>query len=134
VVADAWFGNKSMMRVAKGLGMIAILRMKRGKTKYRVEHGNGYKLLDAKELYKRAVRMQWNQVADLPWKAVEMVVEIDLSTGGTEDFNPLNRDRAFGEDSDDVFMWAPGDGNDFFDGSQGNDVVIVGFDRGATRF
>ena len=33
VVADAWFGNKDMMRAAKvSLAMTAILRMKRGKT------------------------------------------------------------------------------------------------------
>jgi len=93
VVADAWFGNKAMMRAAKGLGMTAILRMKRGKTKYRVKHGNGYKLLDAKELYRRAVRKQWNQVAELPWKAVEMVVEIDLSpekgTDAKPDYQPV---------------------------------------------
>ncbi|MFK8083374.1 MAG: transposase [Granulosicoccus sp.] len=80
VVADAWFGNKDMMRAAMQLGMVAILRMKRNKTKYRVPHGNGYTLLDANELYRRAVRKQWVQVADLPCKAVEMVVEIDLST------------------------------------------------------
>lgn len=40
----------------------------------------GYKLLNAQQLYRRAVRKQWTQVADLPWKAVEMIVEIDLST------------------------------------------------------
>jgi len=80
VVADAWFGNKDMMRAAMQLGMVAILRMKRNKTKYRVPHGNGYTLLNAKELYRRAVRKQWVQAADLPWKAVEMIVEIDLST------------------------------------------------------
>ncbi|MFK8080904.1 MAG: calcium-binding protein [Granulosicoccus sp.] len=50
----------------------------------------------------------------------------DILIGGTEDFNPLNRDRAFGDDGDDVFMWAPGDGNDFFDGGQGDDVVMFG--------
>ena len=43
-------------------------------------YGNGYKLLDAKELYRQVVRKQWNQVADLPLKVVEMVVEVDLST------------------------------------------------------
>lgn len=80
VVADAWFGNKDMMRAALQLGMVAILRMKRNKTKYRVPHGNGYTLLDASQLYRRAVRKQWVQVADLPWKAVEMLVQIDLST------------------------------------------------------
>ena len=51
----------------------------------------------------------------------------DILIGGTEDFNPLNRDRAFGGAGDDVFVWAPGDGNDFFDGGEGLDVVMFGF-------
>lgn len=50
----------------------------------------------------------------------------DVLIGGTEDFNAFNRDRAFGEDGDDVFVWAPGDGNDFFDGGDGIDVLIIG--------
>lgn len=50
----------------------------------------------------------------------------DILIGGTEDFNPFNRDRGFGGAGDDVFMWAPGDGNDFFDGGEGNDVVMLG--------
>ena len=36
VIADAWFGTKSMMRTALGLEMCAILRMKKSKMKYRV--------------------------------------------------------------------------------------------------
>jgi len=50
----------------------------------------------------------------------------DILIGGTEDFNPFNRDRAFGGTGDDVFVWAPGDGNDFFDGGGDNDVVMFG--------
>jgi len=50
----------------------------------------------------------------------------DILIGGTEDFNPFNRDRAFGGEGDDVFLWAPGDGNDFFDGGEGADVVMLG--------
>jgi len=50
----------------------------------------------------------------------------DIMIGGTEDFNPFNRDRAFGGNGDDVFLWAPGDGNDFFDGGDGLDVVMLG--------
>ena len=50
----------------------------------------------------------------------------DILIGGTEDFNPFNRDRAFGGGGDDVFLWAPGDGNDFFDGGEGDDVVMLG--------
>lgn len=59
----------------------------------------------------------------------------DVLIGGTEDFNSNvdgdgrnsdNRDRAFGGNGDDVFIWAPGDGSDFFDGGVGTDVVIFG--------
>ena len=50
----------------------------------------------------------------------------DILIGGTEDFNPFNRDRGFGGAGDDVFVWAPGDGNDFFDGGAGGDVLILG--------
>lgn len=59
----------------------------------------------------------------------------DILIGGTEDFNSNvdgdargadNRDRAFGNDGNDTFIWAPGDGSDFFDGGSGTDVVIFG--------
>lgn len=59
----------------------------------------------------------------------------DVLIGGTEDFNSSvdgdnrgsdNRDRAFGGKGDDVFIWAPGDGSDFFDGGSGIDVVVFG--------
>jgi hypothetical protein len=49
----------------------------------------------------------------------------DIIIGGTEDFNPLNRDRALGQEGDDSFLWAPGDGNDFFDGGLGQDVLFM---------
>ncbi len=49
----------------------------------------------------------------------------DILIGGTEDFNGLNRDRGFGEAGDDIFLWAPGDGNDFFDGGEGVDVLFM---------
>ena len=59
----------------------------------------------------------------------------DIMIGGTEDFNGNvdghdraadNRDRAFGNDGDDVFIWTPGDGSDFFDGGRGTDVLVLG--------
>lgn len=59
----------------------------------------------------------------------------DVLVGGTEDFNSSvdgdargsdNRDRAFGGNGEDVFIWAPGDGSDFFDGGPGTDVLILG--------
>lgn len=51
----------------------------------------------------------------------------DIILGGTEDFNPLNRDRAFGGAGDDIFIWAPGDGNDFFDSGEGTDVIVFDY-------
>jgi len=56
----------------------------------------------------------------------------DILIGGTEDFNSFNRDRAFGGAGQDVFVWAPGDGNDFFDGGEGIDVLMFGL-IGETR-
>lgn len=59
----------------------------------------------------------------------------DVMIGGTEDFNSSvdgdglgsdNRDRAFGGNGDDLFIWAPGDGSDFYDGGPGIDVVAFG--------
>lgn len=59
----------------------------------------------------------------------------DVMIGGTEDFNANvdgdnlgsdNRDRAFGEAGDDLFIWTPGDGSDFYDGGTGVDVVAFG--------
>ena len=59
----------------------------------------------------------------------------DILIGGTEDFNSNvdgdnrkadNRDRAIGGEGDDTFIWAPGDGSDFFDGGAGTDVVVFG--------
>ncbi len=59
----------------------------------------------------------------------------DVIIGGTEDFNSNvdgdglgsdNRDRAFGGTGNDIFIWTPGDGSDFFDGGPGIDVVAFG--------
>ena len=46
--------------------------------------------------------------------------------GGTEHFNPFNRDRAFGSGGNDAFLWSPGDGSDFFDGGEGVDALVLG--------
>ena len=39
LVADAWFGTKTMMRAADEVGVCAVLRMKKGLMKYRVPAG-----------------------------------------------------------------------------------------------
>ena len=50
----------------------------------------------------------------------------DVLVGGTEHFNPSNRDRAFGGRGQDVFLWSPGDGSDLFEGGGGVDAVVFG--------
>lgn len=80
VVGDAWFGTKPMIRSALGLEICPILRMKKSKLKYRVAIMGGKKqLLDAKELYSHVVRKEWKKVRGMPWKAVSLVVEVDIS-------------------------------------------------------
>ena len=68
------------MRAALSLNMTAILRMKKNKLKYRVENNGQVHLLEAKELYQLAVRKHWKKVRGMPWKAVELTVEVDLAT------------------------------------------------------
>ncbi|NNF96695.1 MAG: transposase [Halobacteria archaeon] len=79
VVADAWFGTKPMIRSALQLDLCAILRMKKGKMKYRAVVKARKQLLDAKELYTHAVMREWKKVRGLPWKAVSLDVELDLA-------------------------------------------------------
>ena len=80
VIADAWFGTKSMMRTALGQEMCAILRMKKSKMKYRVViKGRKKEFLNAQELYAGVVKQEWKKVRGLPWKAVSLDVELDLA-------------------------------------------------------
>lgn len=50
----------------------------------------------------------------------------DVLMGGPEHFNPLNRDRAFGGQRHDIFVWQPGDGSDRFEGGEGRNAVVFG--------
>jgi len=80
VLADAWFGTKPMIRTALELDVCAILRMKKNKMKYRaVVSGRKKQLLNAQELYTYAVKREWKKVRGMPWKAVVLDVELELS-------------------------------------------------------
>ena len=80
LVADAWFGTKTMVRGADEVGVCAVLRMKKGAMKYRVCAGEGEtQMLDAKELFARQVRKRWRKVQGLPWRAVAVEAELDIS-------------------------------------------------------
>ena len=80
LLGDAWFGTKPMIRTALELELCAILRMKKGKLKYRAAFAGGEKqLLNAQELYTHVVKGAWRKVRGLPWKAMSLDVELDLA-------------------------------------------------------
>jgi len=79
LVADAWFGTKAMLRTAYDQSLCAIVRMKKGKLKYRLESSEGQQSLTALELYSVAVKREWKKVHGLPWKSVSLEVEVDIA-------------------------------------------------------
>jgi DDE superfamily endonuclease len=79
VVADAWFGTKPMLRSAIDLNLCPIFRMKKNKMKYRATIKGKKQLLTAKELYSHTVKQEWQKVRGMPWKAVSLLVELDLA-------------------------------------------------------
>jgi len=81
LVADAWFGTKPMIRTAQSLDVTAILRMKKNSMKYRVTGAKGKaEEIDAKALYKRVVKGEWKKVRGMPYRAVTIEVELDVSS------------------------------------------------------
>lgn len=83
LVADAWFGTKPMIQTARTLDVTAILRMKKNKMKYRVRDAKGkVRELDAKALYQKAIKGKWKKVHGMPYRAVCMNVELDISEKG----------------------------------------------------
>ncbi len=63
LLADAWFGSKAMIRLCQETNLVAILRMKKSKLKYRASEYRGSKCIqrdmDVKVLYQSSVRKQW---------------------------------------------------------------------------
>lgn len=50
----------------------------------------------------------------------------DILIGGPEQGTTPNSDIIFGGDGDDINIWAPGDGSDFFIGGPGRDAMVFG--------
>jgi SRSO17 transposase len=83
LLADAWFGSKAMIRLSQETALVAILRMKKNKMKYRVsECVEGTMVrqeLDAKALYRHSVRKKWQTVAGQPYQAKIVDAELNLA-------------------------------------------------------
>jgi len=82
-LADAWFGNKPTLRMTEENHLTAIVRMKKDKTNYRTttfKNGEAHhSLLNAVELYKKAVRQQWEKIAGTPYQVKIIKVDLNLA-------------------------------------------------------
>ncbi len=83
LLADAWFGSKAMIRLCQETDLIAILRMKKSKLKYRVSKYTNGKIvkreMDVKALYQHSVRKQWQAIPGQRYQAKVVDVEINLA-------------------------------------------------------
>lgn len=79
MLADSWFCNKANIAFAISMGLTAVLRMKRSKTKYRY-CGQLYTLVELNAIFKR--RMV--KLSGLNWRVVKVIVEMDLALDGEQ--------------------------------------------------
>lgn len=83
LLADAWFGNKSTIRLAHDVNSVPVLRMKNNKTKYRYYFNKGgervFKDYSAAELHHLLVRKNWKICPETPYQCVSIHVELNLA-------------------------------------------------------
>jgi hypothetical protein len=88
LLADAWFGNKTTLRMAEESLLTAVLRMKKDAMNYRyTEQRQGqalYRDLDVKTLYQVCIRGQWEKIPGQPYQAKALNVELNLSESPKE--------------------------------------------------
>jgi len=85
LVADAWFGTKTMIRVTQDTALVPVLRMKRGKMKYRlttvVQGRPQHQALDARALYQATVRKQWERMPGGRYQTKVIDADLNLAEG-----------------------------------------------------
>jgi hypothetical protein len=83
-LADAWFATKHILKMTVTHSLIAIVRMKRNKTKYRLCISGDVHMLCAKQLYKQPVKGKWQSLSKLPYQSKSIVVELNLAATDKE--------------------------------------------------
>lgn len=83
-LADAWFATKHILRMTIAHSLVAIVRMKKNKMKYRLNVGGISHLLCAKALYKQHVKGQWQTLNNVPYQSKSIVVELNLTSSTKE--------------------------------------------------
>ena len=83
LLADAWFGNKTTLRLTQATDLTAILRMKKDKTLYRYSYyakGERHTVMaNAKGLYSHHVRKQWQKLQGTQYRYKMLDVELNLT-------------------------------------------------------
>jgi len=83
LLADAWFGTKSMIAMADDALLTPIVRMKKNQMKYRhtlhLPDKVICKEMDLSALYQSAVRGQWEKVPGQPYQTKTVVVDLNLN-------------------------------------------------------
>jgi len=82
-LADAWFGNKTTIRLTEDCDMTALLRMKKDQTKYRfstLKEGEiHYQMRSATELFQQFVRKQWDKIPGTSYQSKVIDVELNIA-------------------------------------------------------
>lgn len=83
LLADAWFGTKTMIAMAQDALLIPIVRMKKNSMKYRHTLHLPDKVvcteMDVRALYQSAVRGQWEKIPGQPYQSKTVVVDLNLN-------------------------------------------------------
>ena len=79
-LADAWFATKPILRMTIEHSLVAIVRMKKNKMKYRLTINGETHLLCAQALYKRHVKGHWQALNNVPYQSKSIVVELNLTS------------------------------------------------------
>ena len=83
-LADAWFATKHILRMTIAHSLVAIVRMKKNKMKYRLSVDGVSHLLCANELYKQHVKGCWQTMNNVPYMSKSIVVELNLTSSDKE--------------------------------------------------
>jgi len=83
-LANAWFATKHILRMTIEHSLVAIVRMKKNKVKYRlIINGNAH-LLCAQELYNQHVKGHWQTLNHTPYQSKSIVIELNLASSAKE--------------------------------------------------
>ena len=88
LLADAWFGNKTTLRLTQAMDLTAILRMKKDKTLYRfaiTPRVSNTVMANAKDLYCHHIRKQWQKIKETHYRYKILDVELNLAASAKED-------------------------------------------------